>query len=274
MWKTRFLLLIATLMAGGVSCKAGEALALVIDFRQTLGTEITRFRITHLNQQSRIERILPASPLSPVNLVDHPSGTITLITPHNQAYSTFPLEHRTANPPAIQPPVPPVATPTPPSVPLPSGPTNPPAGLPPSVSEPSERELTAHNETREIHGHSCRRFTLPAESDTEIELWLCDDPAFPPFHLLRTNPHGPAMPIHHWEHLVRQTGKFPFLVIHRQAPPEHPDLPPGHPALSRSDKRSTPENNIIAQWEVSGIQHTKADPAAFAVPTGFLNADE
>jgi hypothetical protein len=271
MRKTRALLLIATLMAGGVSGQAGEDKVLVIDFRQTLGKETTAFRITHLKHHSRIERILPASSLSPVNLIDHESGTVTLITPHNHSYSTFPLEGRTASPPASPTPV---APPTPPSLPLPTGPMTPPAGPPPAVPGPPERTLTGHDETREIHGHTCHRFTLAAESDTEIELWLCDDPAFPPFHLLRANPHGPEMPIHPWEQLVRQAGKFPFLVTQRHRPPELPDLPPGHPALSRPRQQTTPEDSIIAQWEVSGIQHTKPDPAAFAIPKGFLNADD
>lgn len=271
MRKTRFLLLIATLVAGKLSGQAGEDKALVIDFRQTLGKETTEFRITHLKHQSRIERILPASSLSPVNLVNHESGTVTLITPHNHSYSTFPLENRTTNPPAIPTPV---APPAPPSLPLPPGPTTPPADPPPAVPDTPERTLTGHPETREIHGHTCHRFTLAAESDTEIELWLCDDPDFPPFHLLRAHPHGPGIPIHPWESLVRQAGKFPFLIIHRQIPPELPDLPPGHPALSRPNKQEDKDETIIAQWEITGIQHTKPDPAAFAVPAGFLNADE
>ena len=133
-------------------------------------------------------------------------------------------------------------------------------------------ELTAHEEIREIHGHSCQRHTLMLDRSLELELWLAQSPDLPPFYLLiweGPQPFGHSDLLQDWSHLIRQTGKFPLLATLRHKEPQH------HPGfeLVEEDREPAHESPELARWEILSIDPATPDTQLFEKPENYFSAD-
>lgn len=134
-------------------------------------------------------------------------------------------------------------------------------------------ELTAHEESREIHGHTCTRHTLTLGSSLELELWLAESSDLSPFYLLTWDgpPHfGHNDLLQDWPHLIRKAGKFPLLATLREAERQD-DFHDFHEELETPETK--PDRPEIARWEIISIEPATPDPNLFDHPENFFQTD-
>ena len=180
------------------------------------------FRYRYNATQLRIDRPGEIIPSPPINLLDLEKGTLSILHPHNGTWEMGDETEnqrsevgdqgsdvrgsRSVAAPRMAPPADWPKMPAPPSG-LPEGigpsaskttapPFNPGTsmGMPAFPEMPAfpmpgaEREksitLVPQNQTNELFGFTCRLYEAVIPRKGTVELWLCDNPGLPPFHLL------------------------------------------------------------------------------------------
>lgn len=286
------------LAANPVAFSEGEIL-----LRQTAGEQTTEWRFTKSAKTLRIEQLTESRPPAPVNLIDLETGDITIIAPINRSVRTFPAAaferkepRETVAGQEVEWEIPPGvgANPSPPGVgatdprqgtaPFPGGaglpaspaipgmPTIPemPGGIPAFPDLPDQGpvgELVAHDDVREIHGHSCRFHTMRLDGQQELALWLATHPDLPPFALPVSDapsPYGSRDLMQEWPAIIRRSGQFPMIVELRQLP-ERRFGPP-----SDEEENADAGPRVLATWEVVSIKPMQPDPAVFGIPEGYF----
>lgn len=143
---------------------------------------------------------------NPVNLLDLPSGEMTLLFPNNRSFVR--LKAATENSAT-----PPPGAPAPPGV----GPANLPGMpaampmMPPPMME--KMELTATGDKTNLLGLACDRFRIKQRGET-MEIWATNE-LFPfrPYHQNQSRRFGPQMIEETWGDLLKAKKLFPLLAI-------------------------------------------------------------
>ncbi|HEV2329941.1 MAG TPA: DUF4412 domain-containing protein [Verrucomicrobiae bacterium] len=240
----------------------------------TRGGQIQTLLYTVGTNQLRIERGENDHPY-PKNIVDHDTGDLTLLFPHNRSFVRLKAgaENQSPAPPGFpgmpnrppmpEMPVPPGAIgptnlpgmPAPPQMPqMPPG-VGPQAGssvpnmpampmmMPPMPMEGVE--LKATTETTNLLGYACTRYELRQRGEV-MEIWATDKlMTFEPY--VQNQPHrfGPRMIEQQWGGLLKAKKLFPLLAVLRLEPPPGPTgvapAPPGPERLRFEVQSITPE---------------------------------
>ncbi len=272
----------ALFLAHALACPAGDAPRFDsgdIRLLHTDGGTRAEYRYMKHGDRLRIERTGETRPPHPVNLLDLKERTLTILRPINSSHRTLPFS--AWDTPAENP----AGGGFPPGIPampdLPAAPGNPdapgipgvPGGVPipplpglPDMDEPPK--LTPGDETREIHGHACRKHTLILSRPRQkYTLWLAKDEGLFPFFLLQSDAParpGPADPFAQWTVPLRKEGLFPFLATLHEIP------------FATDENDAEAPGMELARWEIVSItskEGDKPDDGLFAIPEGYFRAD-
>jgi hypothetical protein len=214
----------------------------------TAGTNCLRVEVTALDRPN------------PVDLLDLPSGEMTLLFPNNRSFVRLKpaAENAAAVPPGF-PAMPPGVGPQPqfPAAPPSIGPTNlpgmpaPPAMpqmpampmMPPPMME--KMELTATGDKTNLLGFACEKYELKQRGET-MEIWATDQLfPFQPYQQSQRHRFGPRMIEEQWGDLLKAKKLFPLLAVLRFELPSAPEA--GGPPAAGPDRLRFEVKSIVPE---------------------------